>query len=87
MLADVLVLETCISAFAGTCLLSLSSRTGAPLWVGVGLLIWAFLTLSFLLMTMMIGHHAKNKRLSMWETAQQYGLLQKQSVSDDVESV
>ncbi len=84
MLADLLVLETAMSAFAGTCILMLSSRMGAPLWVGAGLLILAFLTLCFLVSNIIISRSAANRRLDMWELAQKRGLITTSEVSDDL---
>jgi|GEM_PF-6021267 len=84
MLADLFVLETSMSAFAGTCILMLSSRTGAPLWVGIGLLASAFLTLCFLVSTIIISKNAAPKRLSMWKLAQERGLIRTPEAIDEL---
>ena len=75
MLVDLVMLQAASAAFAGTLLLALSSRQGAPLVVGTALLCWALLCSLFLVVSWRIGIRSRRERILMLEAAHEQGIV------------
>jgi ABC-type dipeptide/oligopeptide/nickel transport system permease component len=75
VLADLLLVESLASTLAGTLILALSSRTGLTLWLAVALLVLAFVTGCFLIVSVYLNKNSTKKRTQMILVAQSYKIL------------